>query len=171
MLYVTVDVYPDPDGPHFAERVGAIAGCWIRRDLADEAEAAALVRDRLSSEGWKIARPIATEIVSPATYPTPGEARDRFEQALIDGFVAQFHCRRREVIVAAEHDDADAEAFSEVAAYRLFVQQLRERGALSLYSAGDNQFARGVSPDGDDFVPIWINEDSIRYWMHGWPDY
>jgi hypothetical protein len=170
-LYVVADVYPHLEGPHFASYVGAVAGCWIRRDLVDEGGAPGLVRDRLATEGWTVARTISTEMVSPASYTTASEARDRFEQASIDGFVAQFHRRRREVILSAEHDDELDDDLSEVAAYRLFIRRIRERGPFSLFSAGADQWAHGVSPDGDDFLPIWVDAEAIRPWTHGWPGY
>ena len=176
VAYVIVDVYPDIGSEHFVNYAGAIAGCWVRDDTARaKGGLASIVEEMIVAAGWKIARTLSTERVSRASYDDDSEdvriGRARFEQALTDGFVVQFNTRRRELILPASPEQGDDEEILAVAAHEQFVQAVRSAGAVSLYSQPDGQWANGVSPDGDEFFPIWIQEASTRAWLHGWPDY
>jgi hypothetical protein len=129
-----------------------------------------VVADAVTAEGWRIARTLSTQNVSVETYAAESPGRPRFEQAVSDGLAIQFHRRQREVILAANFDGA-ADIFSTVEAHESILRGLRTKGAVSLYSQRDSQWANGISPDGDEFFPIWTDENAPRAWQHGWPGY
>ncbi len=43
--------------------------------------------------------------------------------------------------------------------------------AFSLYSYTENQYANGVSPNGEEFLPLWTSEESARQWTSHFPSY
>ncbi len=167
--YVVVDVCPVLESNAFREYAGATVGCWVRNDLVkSEDEIQRIIEKNLSDTSWCISRILLTEIVSSETYKDKQEGREMFEQALTDEFVANFHLRRREII---DIDNNNLRNVFIVECYKGFVNKLKRDGGYSLYSNNDRQWANGVSPDGDEFFPIWTNKNEIKRWLEYWPEY
>lgn len=167
VMYVVVDCYPSADSPHFRNCVSAAAGCWIRGDLAEtDIVADELIRQKLSREGWSVARTLLREQVTAETYADKAEGRDYFRQALVDGFVAQFHVVSRQSVGDSElSDEAIAHALVDVAA------AIGRDGATSLFSPSARQWANGVLGEGDEFLPLWVDAASAAAWLPDWPGY
>jgi hypothetical protein len=165
--YLIADAYPRVDSTEFSEFAGAIVGCWIRQDsTATEKGCESIVQRKLAAAGWQLARVLSLEIVSRETYAGKIEGREFFEQAQEDGFVANFHVMRRLVVGDESTWTGDIrEAFVD------FVRQVEETGAVSMYSQTDSQWANGAASDGNEFVPLWVDENVASAWMKHWPGY
>jgi hypothetical protein len=161
--HFVVDAFPLIDGPHFSGFAGAAVGCWIPTDnpLPDN-----LVESELRAEGWMVGRIIRRSTVSPRTYAHKENGRREFKRALTHGFAAHFHVRRREII---DLDDRRTHVFS-ADAYLRFLRSLRG-GGFSFVSDGDQQWANGVTPDGDEFVPLWVVREDAVAWQDHWRDF
>jgi hypothetical protein len=161
--YIIVDAFPTVEGPHFERFAGAAVGCWIASDISD---VDALIVTKLKEEGWDIGKVIDREVVSSETYKNKANGRTEFEQAVRGGFAAHVHRRARETMVLDDSLGPTPMREASAKAYREFLDQLRT-GACSLID--DEQWANGVSPDGDDFFPLWSNESEARTWRTRWP--
>jgi len=165
--YVVVDVFPKFNSEMFTECAGAAVGCWVRsRDYHTEDAAESLVASKLGSSGWSIARVVLRETVGPETYAAKREGYEFYEQALSDGFVANFHVVRRKNLGAEL-----PEAFDLRAAFQRFSELVSQNGAISLYAERDQQWANGATSEDDEFVPLWSNESELKDWFDAWPDY
>ncbi len=167
MRYVVVDCYPESGTDAFREFAGAAVGCWLRTDFGDDgAKVDTVVREKLLAAGWRVARTLECEDVTADTYAQRAEAREYFEQARLDGFVANFHVTARESVDATHVDARDvATALTNAA------ERIAQNGALSLYSSVAAQWANGVTPTGDEFVPLWLSEADASRWLEHWAGY
>ena len=164
--HVVADVYPEETSPHFTGAVGAAASCWVRPDtIADSLEAT--VAAKIASDGWRVVELLQQGRVTPQTYADKPQEKRLLEQCLRDGFAADFHVRRREVIARTE---AAAAEFT-VDELRRFIASLRQGQAFSLLSDADGQWANGVTPDGDAFLPLWSTAAWASRWIEHWPGY
>lgn len=166
-LYTIVDCYPQPGAEVFREFAGAAIGCWIRDDVcATDPHADALIEEKLGAIGWRVARTIERQKVSSKTYDDKSDGRDLFEQALIDGFVANLHRVKRESI---GHTDLSDTAV--IDALPVVVRSIIRYGGVSLYTSADQQWANGVTATENEFVPIWPNREEAAGWLQDWPGY
>ena len=167
MVYLVLDCYPKIDSRFFERFAGGAAGCWVRKDICVAGQSAeALATDRLSEEGWAVVRSLLCEEVSAATYVTKVQGREYFEQAQIDGFVVNFHVVRRESV---GEDDSPQSNVAQLLANAVYGVNLN--GGVSLFSVQDRQWANGVTPDGNEFLPIWLAADDALRWRESWPGY
>lgn len=163
--YVVADCFPRTGSASFGEFAGGAVGCWVCSNYYD-VEVDVIIERELSSEGWNIARILSREEVSDETYAKKSDGREFFEQAKVDGFVAQFHLRKREtIVVSGGEPEHRADELTE------FVDVVRSGGGISLYSDAARQFANGVTPDGDEFLPLWLTKDEASTWLRHWPGY
>ena len=168
--YTVVDAYPGVETRHFEDFGGAVVGCWVTPQSIGSAEdLGRLIEARLADEGWEIAGTISSKLVTAEDYDGKTDGWDLFEQALTDDFVAQIHRWPREVIPLRE--EAAEQGICSAARYLQFVEALRAKGALSLSSTEDEQWANGVSPNGGDFLPLWASESALTPWREYWPDH
>lgn len=165
--YTICDAYPKISSPFFSEYVGAVVGIWVRADrVGTERQLVETIADTLAAAGWVCASIEASEIVSGTSYSSKPEGRDLFEECLRRGISIHFHRRRREVF-----GGRGPLAHFDRALYERAVKTLGDDGGFSLYSAKDEQWANGVTPDGDDFLPIWLSATDARKWIPAWPGY
>jgi len=167
MLYLVVDSYPRSGTDAFRSFAGAAVGCWIRFDLcAGGTTANTIVEQRLGAAGWSVARILARENVSSKTYLTKKEGRQFFDQARIDGFVANFHACARQIIGnCSVTEDEVNDALVELESHRI------RRKSVSLYSNQHMQWANGTTGKGNEFVPLWFKQEDARAWLPSWPGY
>src|SRR5215510_8049317 len=148
--YEIVDAYPLFGSDAFRPYSSAAIGCWLREDLlASDEDAKDHVRGRIRDAGWGVAKSVRVEQVSDETYANKSSGRDMFEQSKTDGYVAMFHLRRRELLgnrFAANRILRD---------YVSIVNTLQDKGAFIFTNGGD--LAKTLTPDGDEFVPIWTS--------------
>jgi hypothetical protein len=166
--YVVADVFPTPDSDLFEGYAGAAAGCWVRGDLAgdEDADPTSVVRQQLADAGWQVAAILDRQSVSAESYADNPDGRQLFEQAQTDGVVVSLQLRRRERVGERGLPDGQlAAAFDEVS--RLFARD----GAYSLYSEADDEWANGVTEDGDEFVPLWKDWAGASRGIGRWPSY
>ena len=166
LIYIVVDCYPIVGTDAFRKFTGAAVGCWMRTDVCrDGADADALVKMKLSAVGWTVDRTLFREEVSSETDLSKSEGLEFFEQARLDGFVANLHvCARKSVGESDLDDEAVVEALVGL------VAQIGRNGGVSLFSGPEGQWANGVTA-GDEFVPLWVSEDDALGWLPGWPGY
>ena len=159
--YLILDAYPLNTEVRENTVGGAIIGCWIRRDLAVEiADAVALVRDRMKTM-WVVSDCLQEEIVDAGTYAeSRGDAREMFEQSLIDGFVTHIRTYQREVVHATPSPGAP----------------IRDRGELAGIKHGPwyalieaSQWAYGSTPSGQCYLPLWSASPPSADWQKTWP--
>jgi len=164
---MVADCYPTVGSEAFGDYAGGVAGCWMRSDVcAGGAMAEAFARKRLSAAGWTVARVILRERVSAETYASKAEERELLEDALRDGYFADIDAWERKVIGKGHLDNEEIAEAAKATARRFF-----KRGGVSLFSKEDRQWANGVSAECDEFVPLWVTEESARAWLEHWPGY
>lgn len=159
--YVVCHCYPSEDGP-FLRYAGAVVGCWVREEHPDPARVA---RKRIEAAGWHVTATEPVKCVSAASYAGNAIELGFLEQSIIDGFVANFHVYDREFI--SIHDVDRGWTAKEIVASAAALK----RQAFSLYSEADSQWANGVSPSGNEFVPIWNSADTVKSWLASWRGY
>lgn len=93
-----------------------------------------------------------------------GLERERFDQAQLDGFVAQVHRVPRHTVGANDGPD------DLVRAFRAFSRDLL-RGAFSLFSENDDQWANAVIDGEVEFLPVWSSGDAAAAWLADFPGY
>jgi hypothetical protein len=54
-------------------------------------------------------------------------------------------------------------------AYRAFVDSLDRDASVSFYLDSKERFVRGVTPCGDEYVPLWSTETEASQWIDSWP--
>ncbi len=162
--HIVMDAYPHVAGPHFARFAGAAIGCWIPTSVLD-AELAS--QRKLREEGWEACSILRRSIVDMETYAHKEAGRVEYEQAIASGFCAHIHVREREVLPLAEGCKPPPFGARDYAA---LIGHLK-RGAWSLYSRINEQWANGTTPDGDDFLPLWCTGEAAARWRHHWQDY
>ncbi|MBI5534805.1 MAG: hypothetical protein HY898_18915 [Deltaproteobacteria bacterium] len=166
-IYLVMDCYPMTDSGVFRDFAGAMVGCWVRSDVCGAHEhTEAFARRRVSAAGWRVVSTLVYEEVSSNTYVDKSDGREFFEQAEIDGFVAHFHVRAREFI-GELGDTGDDVSESLVRA----ADSIAIGGGFSLFCERDGQWANGVTPQGDEFLPFWISAEDAAEWIEFWPDY
>jgi hypothetical protein len=160
--FAIVDAYPVRDSSRFEESVGAIVSCWLREDLVG----ASLVQElasRLLVDSWTLGSILSEEQVTRATYGSKLEGRERYLQAAASGFATHGHVREREVITLGD-DDEPGEDVATLARYLGFLRAVKAGGIYSLSHEAESQWANGVTPDGDDFLPIWATGKEAEEW-------
>jgi hypothetical protein len=167
MLYLVLDCYPKVGSDAFERFAGATVGCWVRADVCPAGLSAdAFAREKLSHQGWSVVSTLVSEEVSSVTYADKIEGREHFEQAQLDGFVAHFYVRPRESI-----GEGGCRESSLAGALGSAGHEISHNGGVSLFSAQDRQWANGVTPDGDEFLPLWVTTDDAVGWLEFWPGY
>lgn len=166
MKYIIVDCYPQSGSADFRSYAGAAIGCWIRTDLyKDEKDAEAVTERKLNDIGWTIARTIHVEECTAEDYESKNEGREFFEQARIDGFVANLHVCTREIIGGVNVTEDIANSLDSIAG------RIIANGGISFHSKQMSKWATGETSTGDLFVPLWINSDYAKSWVRNWPEY
>ena len=90
MYFLQYNAIPLPNRMEPGESVGgAFVNCWIDRPTAVEAEIVA--KQLIESAGWQVVETMEVYATSDADCGLGEDAKDRFEQALIDGEVLVFH--------------------------------------------------------------------------------
>lgn len=167
VIYLVMDCYPMTGSGVFRDFAGATVGCWVRSDICGgHPGTEVFARNRVSAAGWHVVRTLVCEEVSGTTYLNKSEGREYFEQAKTDGFVANFHVRARESI--GETGDATenlSESLVRVA------DMIACDGGFSLFSGRERQWANGVTPAGDEFLPLWASAEDVAGWLEFWPGY
>src|SRR5262245_43316391 len=165
--HLVADLYPQVGSTHFSAYAGAALSCWIRSDAAAKSPADA-ARSAVSAEGWQLVEILEQEEVTLDTYRDRPEERTLMQQGLRDGISSTIHRRRREVLYRNGGGDTCSLAPAELLA---FAKRVKVGGAFSLYSDTHGQWANGVSPDGDEFLPLWLDRESGAEWIAQWPSY
>ena len=168
MPCLVFDCYPKVGSDFFVEFASGGAVCWIRPDVCRDGNSLeAEVRTRLSDEGWSIAQLWCYTDVSLESYEAEDTAsRGFYEQALIDGFVCHFHVLPREVISKVGTELADHARSLILAAHKV-----SRDGGVSLRSKENQQWANGVTENGNDFLPLWPTVAEATSWLEDWPGY
>jgi len=164
--YLILDAYPDPRNKEAQQFLGATIGCWLKMDFAtSEEDAEAIARDKLKGL-WVVSDVVDYQIVDENCYQADNnDGIDFFRQCLVDGFVANIHHYPRETVsVGNSHDETQLNLLQTAAL-------LNDQGCVSLYSTLDKQWANGVTPEGVDFIPLWVGSDPPSPWLDYWPDY
>ena len=168
MQCLVFDCYPRFGSRCFEECACASVVCWIRTD-ACHAEGGPEIeaRARLWAGGWGVVRTLSHDTVSEQTYASGNEeGRERFEQALIDGFVAQIHSVERESVVVAEpHAGLLAQALAATAS------TISRSGGVTLLSPSDGNLANGLTRNGAEYLPLWSSEEEAVNWAKRWPSF
>lgn len=166
-MYLVVDCYPTTEANGFRDFIGATVGCWVKPDVCAEwASVEDYARDKLHAAGWNVSRMLTCEEVSSETYANRSDGREYFEQAQLDGFVANLHVRARESIGGnGDISDDIPESLLRVA------DKMARDGAFSLLGGQVRQWANGVTPAGDEFVPLWASAEQVVGWLEAWPNY
>ena len=94
--------HPKPSHDDYGDVDGAYATCWVNDPTESLADSRA--RDFLEEIGWDVESLDEAEDVSEVEYPADSEARDRVDQARIDGIVVSLH----QWPVSASDDDGTA---------------------------------------------------------------
>lgn len=117
----------------------------------------------LRSEGWLI----AAELTDWSQQPS---GSDGFvDQALVDGFVARIHRVEMEHVLLFSDSKKSTSMTEQLSG---FIEKVEKTGLLfSLYSDKHDQYANGVSPLGEDFLPLWSSKEAIENWMPDYPTY
>ena len=55
--------------------------------------------------------------------------------------------------------------------YDDFVRRLARDGAVSFFQADGKHYANGVSPNGDEFLPLWVSQTFAGDWIPDFPGY
>lgn len=167
--YTIIDAFPNKQHVKFSETAGAIIGCWVKKDIvSNEKMMPALLEKELKTQNWQIGKILSTEIVTNQTYKRKKNGVEYFEQSLIDGMVFHFHLRRREIIRIENNVPTGTQLIDD---YNHYIKKIIHQGVFSLYSTIDNQWSNGVSPDGDDFFPLWSDKSSASFWKEHWINY
>ena len=166
---MVVEVYPSVNSHDFTNFAGAAAGCWVStKTVNDVRDVEDLVKDSLSEKDWCVSKVISLEVVTAGNYSQKKEGKDFFDQALGDGFVIHLDRAAREVV---SRDSGPKSKCLTVEEYKIYLRQVQTGGAFSLFSVKDDQWAVGVTPQGNDFMPLWRNQNEILGWSQFWPDY
>jgi hypothetical protein len=165
-LYVITDCYPERGSVDFRTIAGAAVGCWLREDLfRDHGNIDLILEEKFRVIGWKVVRILQQEHVTSETYLDKRDGFQFFEQAQTDGFVANLQRVERELI-------GDAIPFNEMTdLLDKALDAVVSRGAVSMFSEADQQWANGVTPRGDTFLPFWLNDEDTSRWLQHWPGY
>lgn len=164
LYYVILDCFPDRNSRFFMDVAGAIAGCWITS--ADSiADAVAFAKSCVEKEGWRVACIVEGRTTTRAT-ELEHDCREEVRQAILDGIAVTVRWVTRETI------DADTgELPVTPAALQRSGELIIQRGAWSLYSETDEQWANGITNTGNDFMPMWSDRASCVNWKRDWPGY
>ncbi len=69
-------------------------------------------------------------------------------------------------------NDIDIASISPLKESQLFRTQFYENDNIfTLYSDTHNQCANGVSPNGEEFIPLWTSENNALSWQGDYPEY
>jgi hypothetical protein len=168
ILYVIADAYPETNSLDFDSYIGAMVGSWICNDLFEtQDDLLEVIAKKLKNINWNISQIIQVEKVTSNSYKEEDSGKSFYEQALVDGFVANFNRIEREEMCAGDKDNNQILYKS---AYNEFINHIGS-GLFSLYSDDDDQWANGVTPNGDDFLPLWKSKTEIEFWEKYWPGY
>jgi len=167
VYYIVVDVYPTRSNPHYKGVAAAAIGCWVSNDIAkSKVEALTLVKEKLKIE-WLISGIITQEVLNQADYEQrDDEGKAHFLQALQDGFVAHVHNLKREFIgIGKGVVPPDLPKIEDLA------KMMIKSGCYSFSSEQDGQWSNGVSPEGQDFFPVWVTNKAAKIFLKSWPNY
>lgn len=168
MHYLILDAYPTPNGELIEQYFGAYVGCWVKPSLANTIEQAySHAKEELEQNTeWRVVGLEEHCKVDDKTYLSPEKpGYQYYQQCLIDGFVACIHTCPHEVIQTLDEPDGFQMTIMQAAQY------LAQEGATTLYSEAQNQWANGVSPNGENFVPIWPGAEPPKHYFKDWVDY
>ena len=160
MRYLILEAFPDLSADIAAQYVMAIAGCWVAIDEAESAYAAA--RRGVESVGWTVVKVLENEVTTAQDYEVTGKNLEYFEQAQVDGEVYRFHTVPRELICPGDALPALARE-SMLADHSRFLNGTRASGRVWSLIQGD-QWVNGVSPNGNEFLPMWPTEAGAKRW-------
>ena len=144
----------------------AVVGCWVRHDLASSVDDAVELAKKQLNEEWIVDRLIEAEVIGAEVSQKDNKdgGKELFEEALRDGFSAHIQRCPREVI--APFDD-----FGPTIADRSDLSKLRKANWYCLISEIDKQWANGVTPNEDDFLPLWVENPPNDSWRDFWPEH
>jgi len=130
-----------------------------------EGDALAIAKEKLEGS-WVVSSVVEHQIVDERCYQADTNGGGEFfRQCLIDGFVANIHRYPREVVSIDDNGGETQLDLPRIAA------ALNDHGCVSLYSTSDKQWANGVTPEGADFVPLWVGSEPPLQWHDYWPGY
>jgi hypothetical protein len=139
-------------------------------DLLTEAPLLEQLAPHLVIDSWVGGKILDEGIVSRASHASNLSRLERFITAIANGFAAQVSLIEREIVALDETTTASPPA--EVAswnAYRACLERGRADGFFSLYHEVDEQYANGVTPEGNDFLPLWSSAAEAEAWSIRWP--
>lgn len=163
--FLVLNAYPvdprlGPDAPG-----GAVISCWVRSDTVSSTDDAIVLATRRVKMEWTITHCIDSDLVSRNDYRREdNDGREFFEQSLQDGFVASVHIWPREVI----EPSGDTKL---VLLSRNTISHNRDANWYHLVSKSDGQWANGVTPSDEAFVPLWLKLPPSSTWREFWPEH
>ncbi len=168
LYYFIVDVYPHATRADRKEYAGAVAGCWVCPSLLQETDLEQFVMRKLLDYGWVPCEVMSTEILSGFEHAEGTEARQFADQAKLDGFVCHLHRVKRESVCLAEEEPEVDDVGGAVAAA---LEAARLGSLAGLYSSEEGQWANGVTPEGNEFFPVFLTGTIAERWVLRWPGY
>lgn len=116
----------------------------------------------LTEEGWTVVERISSTAV------THDELRELAEEVLQNGYA--FMVNRVETVQMFLSDIVETPPSSKV--LKKLSEVFLGAGELySLYSEEEGQFANGVTPNGEEFLPIWSSKKLSRLWITHYESY
>ena len=164
--YAIVEAYPKFESEEFSVYCSAAIGCWVRKDLVDSLERLEqFIGDKILEESpWCPTHFVEVRVLS----AEEEQGHELFEQALVDGFAARVHRVEKEVIQPnCVPDDVPFDETWDL--YDDFVRRLSRDGGVSFLRADLKQYANGVSPNGGEFLPLWVSRTYAREWLPDFP--
>lgn len=158
------DCFPDFDGELADSYSYAAISVWISvEDEVAPAEHYDEIIAELKSAGWVV----ASELTEWSQEPSG--SNEFVDQVLLDGFVARIHRVEIEHVLLFSDSKKSTSMTKQLSG---FVEKVEETGLLfSLFSDKHDQYANGVSPLGNDFLPLWCSKEAIENWMPDYPTY
>ncbi len=165
MYYLIYDVYPNNMSKELERFVGAHVSCWI--DTFDEVEADLVARNMITDQGWVICNICEKKIITGADYTDSTDGLEYYEQAKIDHEVFFFHTVEKQYIYKY---DTTAKYTYNINIYDEFVKSIASKKEVwGLVS--DDQWANGISSNGECFFPLWLSAKNANSWLIHWKNF
>ncbi len=161
---ITYDVFPQLNSKLFGKFSCAIMHVYTRtaRDLAFDK----IIEETVVTEGWEIVSVIHE------THIHEKNNRDIAKEVNRHGVVIHFErVAIEQIFLGDSNGKEDGIIIPNELKHFLQNIEVHEYMLHSLYSDAHGQYANGISPNGEKFLPMWTSEKRATNWMCDFPEY
>lgn len=158
-----LDTYPSLNGKQIDGYSCAVVKAYIapEKNLGTEGNLWE-ISDQLFDEGWVVASIIdSTEIME-------NDIGELASEVVANGYA--FDVNR--VVVERVYRAEKLHEISSLTEITNFINAISTANEMySLFSRKDNQFANGLTPNGEEFLPLWASKNLVKNWTTDFLDY